>query len=514
MARAAAATTAPATSSRPTNGWQQLRAFAELGVVVADVLSLQSHICDVLQDHGFSAKQQPASKVPRYYPADEMLEESDAESVVDAREDDDDDRESTANICRCRPEVPDRRSLGMLTAVIGLRPLSGKPTRREDDFRSTGIVIKPVQAAKPPAGTPEDKERQPRPRTRGKGGRRSGKGRRRKTSPASDSDQASTSSSPGRSGDERIPGPPQSEHPAVPLALPLVHEVHKRHRRGMGGRHRSRALLSPAQKAVAKQNDKARRLRNRPNHLHAILMASETTQRRMRSQTEQAARDRRIAAPKMLALLRATSVVSSDVPIQRMMHGSSFFTNTYHVRPEEQGHSTSSSSSTLHPRCNRMVRDLLEKEGYTYVVNDLGHVSTVTGARPNPVRGPAPKPPPWQRLPEHQTYARALSRFTFGASHGGGQKKPTRIAPDWTKHNERLIIAFLREPAVVSIICHLESCVFTWLPDVAAFYKKLEANIEIPEALRTSRCFNLPFAAHTFNLGPYVQCWFHRDARN
>ncbi|EJD34229.1 hypothetical protein AURDEDRAFT_76377, partial [Auricularia subglabra TFB-10046 SS5] len=57
-------------------------------------------------------------------------------------------------------------------------------------------------------------------------------------------------------------------------------------------------------------------------------------------------------------------------------------------------------------------------------------------------------------------------------------------------------------------------CLFTWLPDVAAIYKRLEASMEIPHALRTSRRFNLPFAAHTLNLGPYVRCWFHRDARN
>ncbi|EJD46696.1 hypothetical protein AURDEDRAFT_43093, partial [Auricularia subglabra TFB-10046 SS5] len=57
-------------------------------------------------------------------------------------------------------------------------------------------------------------------------------------------------------------------------------------------------------------------------------------------------------------------------------------------------------------------------------------------------------------------------------------------------------------------------CVFTWLPDVAAIYKRLESRIEVPDALRTSCAFNLPFAAHTFNLGPFVRCWFHRDAWN
>lgn len=45
-------------------------------------------------------------------------------------------------------------------------------------------------------------------------------------------------------------------------------------------------------------------------------------------------------------------------------------------------------------------------------------------------------------------------------------------------------------------------------------YKRIEDSLDIPGAFRSSQRFNLPFAAHAFNLGPYVECWFHRDARN
>lgn len=56
--------------------------------------------------------------------------------------------------------------------------------------------------------------------------------------------------------------------------------------------------------------------------------------------------------------------------------------------------------------------------------------------------------------------------------------------------------------------------VFSLYPDLAAIYKRIEAGLNVPNALRMSTSFNLPFAAHTLNLGPYVRCWFHRDSRN
>lgn len=55
---------------------------------------------------------------------------------------------------------------------------------------------------------------------------------------------------------------------------------------------------------------------------------------------------------------------------------------------------------------------------------------------------------------------------------------------------------------------------FLWYPKLAAIYKRIDDTLEIPHAFRVSQQFNLPFAAHAFNLGPYVQCWFHRDSRN
>ncbi|KZV89330.1 hypothetical protein EXIGLDRAFT_569218, partial [Exidia glandulosa HHB12029] len=56
--------------------------------------------------------------------------------------------------------------------------------------------------------------------------------------------------------------------------------------------------------------------------------------------------------------------------------------------------------------------------------------------------------------------------------------------------------------------------VFTFYPSLAKIYKEMERSMNVPDAIRTSIQFNLPFAAHTLNLGPFVQCWFHRDSRN
>ena len=93
----------------------------------------------------------------------------------------------------------------------------------------------------------------------------------------------------------------------------------------------------------------------------------------MRSQTMQAARDRRLAAPRMVALLKAAVNVQADIPIEHMFHGSSYFSNTYHVRSDEMGHSTAAQQAQpeLHPECNDEVRRLVQDEGYLYVVNDI-----------------------------------------------------------------------------------------------------------------------------------------------
>ncbi|EJD33962.1 hypothetical protein AURDEDRAFT_43352, partial [Auricularia subglabra TFB-10046 SS5] len=63
-------------------------------------------------------------------------------------------------------------------------------------------------------------------------------------------------------------------------------------------------------------------------------------------------------------------------------------------------------------------------------------------------------------------------------------------------------------------------CVFTWFPDVAAFYKDVEKElkdngIDLQSVFGPgAAAFNLPFAAHTLNLGPFVCCLLHRDAQN
>lgn len=61
----------------------------------------------------------------------------------------------------------------------------------------------------------------------------------------------------------------------------------------------------------------------------------------------------------------------------------------------------------------------------------------------------------------------------------------------------------------------MQGVVFSLYLDLARIYKRIEATLNVPAALRTtSTTFNLPFAAHTLNLGPFVCCWFHRDSRN
>ena len=53
-----------------------------------------------------------------------------------------------------------------------------------------------------------------------------------------------------------------------------------------------------------------------------------------------------------------------------------------------------------------------------------------------------------------------------------------------------------------------------WCPKLALIYQRIDDSLHVPGAFRLSQRFNLPFAAHAFNLGPYMECWFHRDSRN
>lgn len=58
-------------------------------------------------------------------------------------------------------------------------------------------------------------------------------------------------------------------------------------------------------------------------------------------------------------------------------------------------------------------------------------------------------------------------------------------------------------------------CVFTWFPEVAKAYQKIDAQLKLGDVFGPgAKEFNLPFAAHTFNLGPQVRCWLHRDSQN
>ncbi|EJD33859.1 hypothetical protein AURDEDRAFT_76635, partial [Auricularia subglabra TFB-10046 SS5] len=60
----------------------------------------------------------------------------------------------------------------------------------------------------------------------------------------------------------------------------------------------------------------------------------------------------------------------------------------------------------------------------------------------------------------------------------------------------------------------------TWFPEVAAFYESLAKELEADGVDLQSvfgpgaASFNLPFAAHTLNLGPAVCCLLHHDAQN
>ncbi|EJD34228.1 hypothetical protein AURDEDRAFT_131283 [Auricularia subglabra TFB-10046 SS5] len=445
-------------SSRPSNRWQQLRALADLSVVVAEGLSLQHQIKDVLHESGFSSKLQPASRVPRAYAPDDLGEQSDVESELDERDAEYDPGPSRA----------DRRALANMTVAIGLRPPSGKRAPRALNVPSTRVCHGERAAATtngpPNTGKPK--------KTKGK------KKRNGRSSPRSPSPRQRS-----RTPEDGCSPPPTR---LVPLPLPLADEgpaAHKRPRRGMGRRRQPRANLNPAQKLAAKAEDKQRRKRSRLSRLHAILMSAETTQRRMRSQTAQAAKDRRLAAPRMIALLKAAVTVRADIPIERMFHGSSYFSNTYYVRSAEIGHSsadTEPAQPLLHPECNEEVRRLVQDQGYLYVANDLDcpQMCLDKNRRPFAIKPRQPQGP-WYR----QSIARVESlltelrgklklqsnspnvshtrgqfpRFTFGASHGGGQERPTRIAPDWSKHNERLIEAFLADPDVIAVIQHIES---------------------------------------------------------
>ncbi|EJD40805.1 hypothetical protein AURDEDRAFT_69735, partial [Auricularia subglabra TFB-10046 SS5] len=60
----------------------------------------------------------------------------------------------------------------------------------------------------------------------------------------------------------------------------------------------------------------------------------------------------------------------------------------------------------------------------------------------------------------------------------------------------------------------------TWLPEVARFYMDVqrdlkENGIDLQAVFGPGAAtFNLPFAAHTLNLGPQVRCILHRDSHN
>lgn len=63
----------------------------------------------------------------------------------------------------------------------------------------------------------------------------------------------------------------------------------------------------------------------------------------------------------------------------------------------------------------------------------------------------------------------------------------------------------------------IAGCLFTWYPSVAKAYREVDDSLAAPHPLRQAlkaAGVNLPFAAHAFNLGPFVECWWHRDARN
>ncbi|KZV85178.1 hypothetical protein EXIGLDRAFT_571457, partial [Exidia glandulosa HHB12029] len=52
-------------------------------------------------------------------------------------------------------------------------------------------------------------------------------------------------------------------------------------------------------------------------------------------------------------------------------------------------------------------------------------------------------------------------------------------------------------------------------PEVAALYELVSRDLKLQDVFGPAASkFNLPFAAHTFNLGPHVQCLLHRDSLN
>ncbi|EJD33961.1 hypothetical protein AURDEDRAFT_131414 [Auricularia subglabra TFB-10046 SS5] len=127
--------------------------------------------------------------------------------------------------------------------------------------------------------------------------------------------------------------------------------------------------------------------------------------------------------------------------------------------------------------CNEYVRDLVKKNGFTYVPTaSCAQVFTDADGVIYAVKVPQPVGDAWPETVQYFTnYMHKLReelklshsantnhsrgdflRMTWGTSHGGGRKHPAAIAPDWNR-NEETLVAFFKDATVQRVCRHLQS---------------------------------------------------------
>lgn len=148
--------------------------------------------------------------------------------------------------------------------------------------------------------------------------------------------------------------------------------------------------MPPELREKLKAKDGARRKRSR-HKLAAVFNAAHAAERCSRLQSPDAGEDRCLPPKAAIKLLHEAVSTHSDFPLGSLLRGGSAFIGPSQMRPGEGGSShvdgdDAQAPPRLHPKCNRLVRELVEDHGFTYVRNRVEcvlwkHVNTSSRPR-------------------------------------------------------------------------------------------------------------------------------------